>query len=97
MCKIYAEKFGDALLPLPEIVNVSADEFYGEGYEDSDRRIPDISKAHRLLGWKPKWGLSDMLEITMRYYVSEYIKQIPTDIKSEILDQKIVYNALSRD
>lgn len=61
------------------------------------RRIPDISKARRLLGWEPKWGLSDMLEITMRYYVSEYIKQIPTVIKSETLEQKTVYNALSRD
>ena len=97
MCKIYAEKFRNALLPLPEIVNVSAHEFYGEGYEDSDRRIPDISKARRLLGWEPKWGLSDMLENTMRYYVSEYVKQIPTDIKSATLEPNIVYNALSRD
>jgi UDP-apiose/xylose synthase len=75
MREIYAEKYlSSSSSLLPEIIEVSAEDFYGEGYEDSDRRIPDITKANRLLGWKPKWNLRDMLEITMRYYVSEYIE-----------------------
>ena len=76
MRKIYAQKFSDRNVPLPEIVEVSAEEFYGSGYEDSDRRIPDISKAQRLLGWDPKWGLVEMLEATMKYYVTDYVKQV---------------------
>ncbi|HNP60672.1 MAG TPA: hypothetical protein PKM72_07525, partial [Nitrospirales bacterium] len=44
--------------------------FYGKGYEDSDRRIPDISKAEALIGWKPQWGLNELLENTMDYYVN---------------------------
>jgi len=49
------------------IVDVSADSFYGEGYEDCDRRIPDISKLERL-GWKPVHGLRQTLRESMRYY-----------------------------
>lgn len=72
MLEIYAGKFRDPAVPLPEIVSVPAEEFYGQGYDDSDRRIPDITKARRLLGWEPAWGIRDILETTMRYYVTEY-------------------------
>ncbi len=72
MREIYAQKFRDPAVRLPDIVSVSGDEFYGEGYDDSDRRIPDISKARTLLGWEPRWGIRDILETTMRYYVTEY-------------------------
>lgn len=71
MRDIYAQEFRDPLAPLPEIVSVPAEEFYGPGYEDSDRRIPDIAKARRLLGWEPAWRVRDMLQTTMRYYVEE--------------------------
>lgn len=68
MRDIYSEKFKKPDIPLPDIVEVSAEEFYGKGYEDSDRRIPDISKARKLLGWQPKYDLRDLLERTMAYY-----------------------------
>ncbi len=69
MRDIYADKFRKPDVPLPEIMEVSAEEFYGKGYEDSDRRIPDISKARQLLGWEPSCGLADLLEHTIAYYV----------------------------
>jgi UDP-apiose/xylose synthase len=71
MREIYAAKFRDDATRLPEIVSVPGEEFYGEGYDDSDRRIPNIDKARRLLGWEPKWSFRDTLEATMRYYVAE--------------------------
>lgn len=74
MREIYAEKFRDPSVPLPEIVSVPAEEFYGAGYDDSDRRIPDITKVRALLGWEPKWSIRDILETTMRYYVSDFRK-----------------------
>jgi UDP-apiose/xylose synthase len=55
-----------------DIVNVSSEEFYGKGYEDSDRRIPDISKARELLQWEPKTSLDDALSLTIESYVREY-------------------------
>jgi UDP-apiose/xylose synthase len=72
MREIYVEKFGQPEMPLSRIVEVSGEEFYGEGYEDSDRRIPDNAKARRLLGWEARYGLREMLEPTMAYYVTEY-------------------------
>jgi len=77
MREIYAEKFRDPAVRLPDIVSVSGDEFYGEGYDDSDRSIPDIDKARKLLGWEPKWSMRDTLETTMRYYVTETRKSEP--------------------
>jgi nucleoside-diphosphate-sugar epimerase len=72
MRDIYAAKYRRPGEPLPEIVDVPAIEFYGEGYEDSDRRIPDITKARTLLGWEPKFDLNETLDRSMRYYVQAY-------------------------
>jgi UDP-apiose/xylose synthase len=70
MGRIYVEQFAPPGAPLPGTEDVPAGRFYGRGYEDSDRRIPDISKARALLGWEPQTGLREMLEITMAYYVN---------------------------
>jgi nucleoside-diphosphate-sugar epimerase len=71
MREIYAAEFRQPGAPLSEIVSVTGEEFYGAGYDDSDRRIPDITKARTLLGWEPVWPVRDILETTMRYYVEE--------------------------
>jgi nucleoside-diphosphate-sugar epimerase len=71
MCQIFHETFGQHQHLLPHIADVSAEAFYGEGYDDCDRRIPDIAKARNLLGWEPQVGLREALELTMRYHVAE--------------------------
>ncbi len=68
MRDIYRDNFMQPDAMLPEIAEVSGLEFYGEGYEDCDRRIPDCSKARELLGWKPKTPIAELLLRTMRYY-----------------------------
>jgi len=72
MSEIYAQYFAEPGIPLPEIVEVDGNTFYGQGYEDSDRRIPDITKARTLLGWEPQWGVRELLEATMKYHVEEF-------------------------
>lgn len=72
MREIFAEQFRDAEKPLPEIVTVSSDEFYGEGYDDCDRRIPDITKAQTLLGWTPLHDLRSTVLKTMEYFVAQH-------------------------
>ena len=42
-------------------VEVPAGEFYGDGYDDSERRLPDIHKARDLLGWEPRVALDEAL------------------------------------
>jgi UDP-apiose/xylose synthase len=72
MREIYARKYLKPGDKLSEIVSVPGEEFYGEGYDDSDRRIPDITKARTLLGWQPKWKLHDLIEASMDYQVREF-------------------------
>ena len=72
MRRLYEEWFRAPGDPLPEIVTVSGEAFYGRGYEDSDRRIPDNRKACERLGWRPRWRLPDMLRETMGYYVDQH-------------------------
>ena len=55
-----------------QMENVTAREFYGPGYEDSDRRMPDIAKAQKLLGWRPKIDLDAALRRTMASYIEAY-------------------------
>lgn len=64
MRAMFTERFDAA--NASEIVTVSGREFYGEGFEDTDRRMPDISKM-TALGWRPKIGLRQLLEDTMTY------------------------------
>lgn len=71
MKDLYLEHFYQPGVPMPEIQSISGDEFYGKGYEDSDRRIPDITKAKTLLGWEPKWGLKELVFTTMASFISE--------------------------
>lgn len=71
MCDLFDEHFreeGDP--PRPEMVTVSADDFYGKGYEDCDRRIADITKAKTLLGWEPRYDIDQVLFKTMEYFVN---------------------------
>jgi UDP-apiose/xylose synthase len=52
--------------------NVSSRQFYGEGYEDCDRRIPDINHAIRQLGWQPQTNLDNALRKTIKAYIKKY-------------------------
>lgn len=45
-----------------EIVHVPYDQAYAPGFEDMDRRVPDISKIRRVIGWKPTLNLDQTLE-----------------------------------
>ena len=44
-----------------EIVYVSYEEAYGDGFEDMERRVPNIDLINQLVGWEPKRDLSTMI------------------------------------
>lgn len=50
---------------------VDGEKFYGKGYEDCDRRIPDTFKLNEL-GWKANYNLYDTMHTTINYYVKNY-------------------------
>ena len=71
MRDIYDTRFRTPGQPLATLEDISGSAFYGEGYDDSDRRIPDITKAETLLDWHPRVGVRATVEQTMDYYVQE--------------------------
>ena len=44
-----------------EIVYVPYSEAYGDGFEDMERRVPNIDLINQLVGWKPQRDLSTMI------------------------------------
>ncbi len=58
-----------------EIIEVYSKEFYGEGYQDIDFRVPSIKKA-RELGWEPKVDLDTALKKTLEYYLESNLKGV---------------------
>lgn len=66
-----AEKIIDITGSSSELKFVSYEEAYGQGFDDMRRRIPDLSKAKRILNWQPKIKLD------------EIIKQIHTSLQNK--------------
>jgi UDP-apiose/xylose synthase len=70
----YAQAVPDA--PVPGLKEVSAESFYGPGYDDTPERVPDIGKAERLLGWRPATSVKEMLPEIVADYVARYAPRL---------------------
>jgi nucleoside-diphosphate-sugar epimerase len=44
-----------------KLVNVSASDYYGSGYQDVQNRVPKIDNTMQELGWTPKVGMQQAL------------------------------------
>ena len=51
-----------------EIVRIPYDEAYQEGFEDMRRRVPDITKARNLIGFKPSMSMEGIIDSVVLYY-----------------------------
>ncbi|NLL58696.1 MAG: NAD-dependent epimerase/dehydratase family protein [Firmicutes bacterium] len=58
-----------------EIVFQPYEEFYGPYYEDIPRRVPDLSAAEEILGYRPKVSLEDGLEKTIKWYRDKAVRR----------------------
>ncbi len=56
-----AEKIRKAVDPRLKIVKVPYAKAYGPGFEDMRRRIPDLRKIRRAVGYRPSHGIDDIL------------------------------------
>ena len=54
-----------------KIVFVPYDQAYEEGFEDMLRRVPDLSKIHKLIDYQPTFDLDEILESVIDYHRSE--------------------------
>ncbi|MGC9357544.1 MAG: GDP-mannose 4,6-dehydratase [Anaerolineae bacterium] len=53
-----------------EVVFIPYDEAYEPGFEDMQRRVPDIRKIKTLTGWVPEISLEETLTQVIDYYVA---------------------------
>lgn len=51
---------------------------YEEGFEDMERRVPDITKIRTLTGYSPRYSLDDALRLTRDWFVAEKILEEST-------------------
>ena len=42
--------------------------YYGPGFEDTRRRVPDVSRARAILDWEPEVSLEDGLARTVEWW-----------------------------
>lgn len=54
-----------------EIVLVPYDEAYEEGFEDMPRRVPDISKVNKHIGFQPEKSLDAILRSVIEYHTGQ--------------------------
>jgi UDP-glucose 4-epimerase len=45
-----------------QVIKVPYEEAYSEGFEDMQRRVPDISKIRNMLGWSPEIDLDQIIK-----------------------------------
>lgn len=62
-----AEKVRQLTNSNSEIVFVPYDEAYEEGFEDMPRRVPDISKINKLVGFRPDMSLEGIIESVINF------------------------------
>jgi UDP-glucose 4-epimerase len=63
-----AEKVKELTNSDSEIVFMPYDEAYEEGFEDMPRRVPDITKIGKLVGFKPEMALDGILRTVIDFY-----------------------------
>lgn len=63
-----AEKVRNMTGSHSDIVKIPYDEAYESGFEDMPRRVPDIGKIHRAIGYEPRVGLDDIITRVIDYF-----------------------------
>lgn len=54
-----------------KLLTVSADNYYGKGYQDVGRRVPSIKNAEIHLGWKPVVDMQTAIRKTLDYHLAD--------------------------
>jgi nucleoside-diphosphate-sugar epimerase len=52
------------------IIPVTAEEYYGPGYQDIMTRVPSIRRAREKLGWEPRICFDEALRLTLDFYLT---------------------------
>lgn len=58
------------------LVDVSSGQYYGEGYQDIQKRVPCIREAEQYLGWRPTTDLDTALRKTLDYHLDRSVSEL---------------------
>ena len=72
-----AERIRDLCDSSSAIEHVAYETVYGHGFEDLKRRVPDLTKIQRVVGYRPQVSLDQLLEETVRYTCEQAGKPVP--------------------
>lgn len=53
-----------------KIVHIPYEKAYEQGFEDMQRRVPDTTKLNKLVGFKPTYSLSEIINDIVKYFKS---------------------------
>merc|ERR1711988_1484420 len=73
MIEMYTKLTGK---PLGSTKDISGEEYYGKGYEDSDLRIPSMRMVKQQLDWEAKTTLKEAMEMTMKVFIEKYADKL---------------------
>ena len=65
-----AEKVKEMTGSSSEIEHIPYEKAYGPGFEDMERRCPNIDKIKNLIGFKPKYDLESIIQSVIDYFKS---------------------------
>ncbi len=54
-----------------EVVLIPYEKAYKDGFEDMMRRVPDLTKINRAIGYRPSMDLEEILQSTIQYHMEE--------------------------
>jgi UDP-glucose 4-epimerase len=57
-----AQRIIDKTKSSSKITHIPYDEAYESGFEDMQRRVPNIERVEKLVGWKPKKNIDEIIE-----------------------------------
>ena len=80
-----AEKVIAATGSTSTIRHISYEDAYGPGFEDMDRRVPDISKAKQSFGYTATHSLSDIVMSVVDYYREKSALSTPAATTTQTL------------
>jgi len=72
-----------------EIRFIPYDEAYEPGFEDMQRRIPDIGKIFRLVGYKPKLKLREIIARVIESRRNELVESVALPVTADLRPQSL--------
>ena len=66
--RVLAEKVIERTASRSQVRLIPYQDAYGVGFEDMDRRQPNIAKIHRVVGWQPSRSLDDIIDEIIAYH-----------------------------